>query len=143
MTDENAFLAAIAASPDDESPRRVFADWLDEHSEPERAACYRGVVKRFGVDFYSPDGALTLEPTEVCEMGAGVGHHTRTHPDGWTISGGLHEDYFVWVNDFQASHPTLGRVEGDFERLVFATSEEAFADFYSKHTPTAWDYMDI
>jgi hypothetical protein len=34
-------------------------------------------------------------------------------------------------------------VWGDFEKEVYADSEEAFADFYAKHEPHAWDYWDI
>ncbi|HEY1379134.1 MAG TPA: TIGR02996 domain-containing protein [Gemmataceae bacterium] len=41
MTDRAAFLAAIAARPDDDLPRLVFADWLDEHGEADRAAFVR------------------------------------------------------------------------------------------------------
>ncbi len=41
MTDCAAFLAAIAARPDDDLPRLVFADWLDEHGHPDRAAFVR------------------------------------------------------------------------------------------------------
>lgn len=37
-----AFLEAIAASPYDMSVRKIFADWLDEHDEPEEAAVQRG-----------------------------------------------------------------------------------------------------
>ncbi len=35
--DETAFLAAIAASPDDATARLVFADWLEERSDPRAA----------------------------------------------------------------------------------------------------------
>lgn len=35
--DRDAFLRAICASPDDDTPRLVFADWLDDHGEPQRA----------------------------------------------------------------------------------------------------------
>ena len=35
------FLRAIAAHPDDDTPRLVFADWLDEHDHPERAEFIR------------------------------------------------------------------------------------------------------
>lgn len=101
------------------------------------------ITKRFGADFHSAGGALTLEPTEVSELGDVTGHHTRTHADGWTISGTVTEDYFYWVNEFEARHPTLGRVWGDFESEVHADSEEAFADFWAKHQPGAWDYDDI
>lgn len=36
--DEQAFLAAIVAAPDDDTPRLVFADWLDERAEGDDAA---------------------------------------------------------------------------------------------------------
>jgi uncharacterized protein (TIGR02996 family) len=41
MTDRAAFLAAIAAAPDDDLPRLIFADWLDEHGDPGRAEFIR------------------------------------------------------------------------------------------------------
>jgi uncharacterized protein (TIGR02996 family) len=41
MTDRAAFLAAIAAAPADDLPRLVFADWLDEHGDPDRAEFIR------------------------------------------------------------------------------------------------------
>jgi uncharacterized protein (TIGR02996 family) len=34
MTDEAAFLEAIRAAPNDLAPRLVYADWLDDHSDP-------------------------------------------------------------------------------------------------------------
>ena len=41
-TDEqSAFIAAIVASQDDDLPRLVYADWLDEHGQSERAALIR------------------------------------------------------------------------------------------------------
>src|SRR5262245_32494521 len=38
---EQAFLQAIAESPDDDTPRLVFADWLDDHGDPARAEFIR------------------------------------------------------------------------------------------------------
>jgi uncharacterized protein (TIGR02996 family) len=37
MNDREAFLAALAANEDDVTTRMVYADWLDEHDEPEEA----------------------------------------------------------------------------------------------------------
>jgi uncharacterized protein (TIGR02996 family) len=34
VSDGDALLAAIAAHPDDDTPRLVYADWLDEHNDP-------------------------------------------------------------------------------------------------------------
>ena len=36
-----AFLADILAHPDDDTPRLIYADWLDGHGEPERAEFIR------------------------------------------------------------------------------------------------------
>jgi len=106
------------------------------------------VKKFFGVDFDSEGGALTLCPGEVYE-GDVKGRiftpkkYTRTHPDGWTISGVVYSDWRDWVNEFEASHPVYGRVWGNFQNEVYADSEEGFAHFYENHKPDAWDYSEI
>lgn len=41
MNDRDSFLRAILAAPDDDVPRLIFADWLDENGEPERAEFIR------------------------------------------------------------------------------------------------------
>src|SRR5262245_17812978 len=41
MPDADAFLAAIRAAPADDAPRLVYADWLDDHGQPERAEFIR------------------------------------------------------------------------------------------------------
>lgn len=41
MTPETPFYRSIAATPADDAPRLVFADWLDEHEQPERAELIR------------------------------------------------------------------------------------------------------
>src|SRR5687768_10081460 len=43
MSDREALLAAIRANPDDDTPRLVFADWLDEHEPDPRPG--RGKAK--------------------------------------------------------------------------------------------------
>ncbi len=41
LSDRDALLGAIRAAPDEDTPRLVFADWLDENGEPERAEFVR------------------------------------------------------------------------------------------------------
>ena len=101
------------------------------------------IIKEFGKDFDSEDGALTLNTCEVTKGDKESGIHQRKHKDGWTIKGEICEDYFVWVNKFEAKHPEYGRVWGDFEDKVYADSEKGFQDFYNNHTPEAWNYGDI
>ena len=45
MSDEDALLAAIDANPDEDTPRLVYADWLDEHDQPIRAEFIRVQVE--------------------------------------------------------------------------------------------------
>jgi uncharacterized protein (TIGR02996 family) len=49
------FLRAVLAAPDDDTPRLAFADWLDEHGEPERAEFIR-VQCRLARLGHDPDG---------------------------------------------------------------------------------------
>ena len=41
MSDEAGLLAAIRERPADDFPRRVYADWLDDHGQTERAEFIR------------------------------------------------------------------------------------------------------
>src|SRR4051794_5593177 len=41
MTPDEAFLCDIIEHPDDDAPRLIYADWLDEHGQPERAEFIR------------------------------------------------------------------------------------------------------
>jgi hypothetical protein len=66
-----------------------------------------------------------------------------THKSGWVIEGQIHEDYYTWVNMFKATHPTYGRVIGDFEKEVFADSKEGYDNFCKHHPVENWDYWDI
>ena len=55
--------------------------------------------------------AITLRPEEVLENHKQeTGTYERTHSDGWTIKGEIREDYYYWINEFEASHPVYGRV---------------------------------
>src|SRR5688572_30620965 len=40
-TEEESFLRTIRGEPHDDAPRLVFADWLEEHGQPERAEYIR------------------------------------------------------------------------------------------------------
>ena len=71
MTERDAFLAAIDATAwDDELPRLVYADWLDERGEPEEADRQRKYVPsvrwlrafalRLTADDYEPMSYETL-----------------------------------------------------------------------------------
>lgn len=89
--------------------------------------------------------AQTLSVDYVTESDTRVSDRrpSRTHPSGWTISGEIQEDGFIWVSDFEASHPVYGRVWGNFESIVHADSEAGFKAFCAAHPFDVWDYVDI
>jgi uncharacterized protein (TIGR02996 family) len=41
VSDRDALLRAICESPDDDAPRLIYADWLDEHGDPRQAEFIR------------------------------------------------------------------------------------------------------
>ena len=99
----------------------------------------------FEIKAFSDNLAHTLDPEDVCENHDSQkgGPFSRTHADGWTIRGYISEDYFYWVNYFEAEHPVFGRVWGDFEDMVCADSKEGYEAFVQAHGPNTWDYGDI
>ncbi len=54
MTHDEAFLQAIREAPDDDGPRLVYADWLDEHGQPDRAEFIRVQCERARRDEEDP-----------------------------------------------------------------------------------------
>jgi uncharacterized protein (TIGR02996 family) len=77
-TDRDALLAAIRADPDDDTPRLVFADWLEEHGEADFARFIRLEIERDRLPRDDPrrralhDGAFALRkafPGAVGDLG--------------------------------------------------------------------------
>lgn len=61
----------------------------------------------------------------------------KTHPDGWTIRATVHEDYYRWIEVFEASHSLHGRVWRGAEDIenntVKASSKNAYELFVANH----------
>jgi uncharacterized protein (TIGR02996 family) len=68
----NAFLAAIRANPDDDLVRMVFADWLDEHDEPEFAGFIRFQIARASQPVANPHARRLEELFESSRPGSPV-----------------------------------------------------------------------
>ncbi|HEY1188610.1 MAG TPA: ribosomal protein L7/L12 [Gemmata sp.] len=70
MSDEAAFLEALKVNPADDTARLVYADWLDEHNQPQKAEYLRLTARLSqagdGVDLSSADA------TRACELGAAL-----------------------------------------------------------------------
>lgn len=55
-TDQAAFENILDGSPDDAATRLVYADWLDEHNQPDLAMCQRWMVEHSVFPHLTPGG---------------------------------------------------------------------------------------
>ena len=56
-TDDAALWRAVVATPHDDAPRLIYADWLDEHGQPERAEFVRVQCRLAALDDDAPERA--------------------------------------------------------------------------------------
>src|SRR4051794_26810457 len=54
MSHDDAFLQSIIESPEDDAPRLVYADWLEERGDAARAEFIRVQCQRAGMDEEDP-----------------------------------------------------------------------------------------
>jgi uncharacterized protein (TIGR02996 family) len=62
--DRDAFLRAVCDAPEDDTPRLVFADWLDEHGEAKRAEFIRVSCELEQVEEFGPRWRLLRDRAE-------------------------------------------------------------------------------
>jgi uncharacterized protein (TIGR02996 family) len=67
MTEREALLRAVCEFPDDDTPRLVFADWLQEHGEDARAEFIRLQIERSRYADDSPEYVALRDREEVIE----------------------------------------------------------------------------
>ena len=87
MSDEAALLAAILAHPDEDTPRLMYADWLTEHAEGERAEFIR-LQCASDLDDAAEDRAIELEGRNRARWLAGM---PNLPPARWEFRRGFPE----------------------------------------------------
>src|SRR4051812_26638589 len=70
MSDREALYAAILAQPDEETPRLLYADWLEENGQPKAAQYIRAACELARLD--DDDPSLATFPTETPSFWADV-----------------------------------------------------------------------
>ena len=81
--DQRALLAAVIAAPDDDTPRLVYADWLDDHGDPVQADYIRESVRLATLPPDDPDRPGIEERLTAV---------IRDRSDGWADALGLSSD---------------------------------------------------
>ena len=118
MSDLHAFLRAIRASPDDDTARLVFADWLDEHDDP------LGEFIRVQIELEPI--RHRIDNRRALELHRREEEILRAHRDEWITTSALLTD----VPDFG---PVFRRGLPDYACLsldTFLTSGEALFEAY-------------
>ncbi len=66
MNQEEAFIEDIAEHPEDDTPRLVFADWLEDHGDEARAEFIRVQCQLANLDEYAEErGELVKREREL------------------------------------------------------------------------------
>ena len=96
MSEEDALLAAIYANHDDDTPRLVYADWLDEHDQPERAEFIR-----VQIELASQEDQRSAEFSRLWNRQDEL---LKAHEKEWTAHLGSFDREKVWF-DFRRGFP--------------------------------------
>lgn len=121
MTDREAFLKVIEAAPwDDDHPRLIYADWLDEHDEPEEADRQR---KWLASEKWLRNFVKTADcPPYKTLIAAAIGDHHENIPD----------------DEYYSSGSSIADWDGDRLYLHFSGS-----DAHGPIPPEFWDHVAI
>lgn len=110
MTEEQALLAAVVATPDDDLPRLVLADWLDEHGQEERAEFIRVQI------------AVERHPARLLNPAATYGEFfdLREREEELAAHAALSTALILWARSVRAGQATPHPLLSDaFGRAVF------------------------
>jgi uncharacterized protein (TIGR02996 family) len=112
---ERAFLEDVIAHPDDDAPRLVYADWLDDRGDSDRAEFIRTQCElaRGGVAAPRRAELLAREEALLREHGQRWAAPLRGDVDEWAFRRGFIENIAVHTPDGM-SHPFFDRIEEVF-----------------------------
>src|SRR3954452_6679514 len=86
MGDHDALVRAVCAHPDDDTPRLIYADFIEEHGEADRAAFVRAQVELARTPAWEPFAVLCHHRRREWVTGDPFRHALPPLPDGWGVS---------------------------------------------------------
>ena len=87
--DDEPFLRAISAAPDDDAPRLVYADWLDEHGQPDRAEFVRLQVRLRHLPAHDPSRTELTSREQQLRNACTPYWLARLDPPVWCVVGNI------------------------------------------------------
>jgi uncharacterized protein (TIGR02996 family) len=117
VSDGDHLLHAILSDPADDAPRLIYADWLDENGDPDRASWIRDSI-RSGVVSYHTTGCfepfMCIIPDLPLRHG---GEQLDPSWRGWRWHRGFVFEYHDIMAELLANGPALARVQ-PVERFI-------------------------
>jgi uncharacterized protein (TIGR02996 family) len=95
MSESEALLRAILDAPDDDAPRLVYADWLDEHGDAARAAFIRAQVELARLTPEDPTRTRIVQ-SERTLLNANRAEWIRWLPD-WASAHDFRRGFVAWI----------------------------------------------
>jgi len=87
VSDHDALVRAVCAAPDDDTPRLVYADYLDDDGEADRAAFVRAQVELARTPGWEPFAVSCRHRTTAwAEPGAPFRESLPPLPPGWNVA---------------------------------------------------------
>jgi uncharacterized protein (TIGR02996 family) len=156
MSDADALLRAVLAAPDDDAPRLVYADWLEEHGDGARATFIRAQVELARLPADDPSRAALVK-TERTLLNANRKAWTEWLP-AWVADREFRRGFIEWIQcqaadfiaqseDVRRRTPLRGaRLDGKQPIVVAIFRSRALEGLRSltlsvKVPPLAWDHL--
>lgn len=145
MSDEDALIAAVIAHPDEDTPRLVYADWLQEHGDADRAEfirlqCRNSVGSPEEIDPADEERETVLEAENRGKWLAGLPQLPRAH---WHLVRGFPESLEVAADLFLERYESFARVR--LLRAVCLTGCHPYlaADFANRDWNPNWAEVEL
>ncbi len=125
MITHPGFLAAIIANPADDTPRLIYADWLDDQGEADRAEFIRCQVELASLPAF--DG-VTMVGEANCEYKPRKDDGSSWNPhigDSVTISGKIRASDMNLILQQQAKAGAIDRLASDLRIVLRFSGQEA------------------
>jgi uncharacterized protein (TIGR02996 family) len=123
MTDRADLLAAVCDRPDDDTPRLVFADWCDDHGDPDYARFIRAQVDLAGVPEWDRLRVRTWRREQHLVTGAPYRERYPLPPPGPREAPGRLRAWFrrgfPWDVEYESAGPFVRQSADLFARAPF------------------------
>jgi uncharacterized protein (TIGR02996 family) len=136
MTDRADLLAAVCDRPDDDTPRLVFADWCDDHGDPDYARFIRAQVNLAGVPEWDRRRVRTWHRDRDLVTGLPYRGHYPLPPAGPGERPPQHREWFRRGFPWDAEYPTPARfVDRAAELFALAPFQSVTVSSEYRHPP--------